>query len=113
MLAPEEARALLDSIDVSTSIGLPDRALIGQMVFSFARIGAALGMKVETIRHVHYVTHPDYPSELRVGCVCAENLTEDYVVRISRDRGQRFQSIVGSDFTGRWAVISRHRGYPC
>jgi len=33
----------------------------------------------ETIRHVHFVTHPDYPAELRVGCVCAENLTEDYV----------------------------------
>ena len=49
VLAPEEARALLDSIDVSTSIGLRDRALIGLMVFSFARIGAALGMKVEDV----------------------------------------------------------------
>ena len=47
VLAPEEARALLDSIDVSTPIGLRDRALIGLMVFSFARIGAALGMKVD------------------------------------------------------------------
>ena len=47
VLAPEEARALLDSIDVSAPIGLRDRALIGLMVFSFARIGAALGMKVE------------------------------------------------------------------
>ncbi len=26
----------------------------------------------ETIRHVHYVTHPDFPDELRIGCVCAE-----------------------------------------
>jgi hypothetical protein len=33
----------------------------------------------ETIRHVHYVTHADYPGELRVGCICAEKLTEDYV----------------------------------
>lgn len=32
----------------------------------------------EEIRQVHYVSHPDYPTELRVGCVCAENLTEDY-----------------------------------
>ena len=47
VLAPEEARALLNSIDVSTPAGLRDRALIGLMVFSFARIGAALGMKVE------------------------------------------------------------------
>jgi len=53
VLAPEEARALLDSIDVSTPIGLRDRALIGLMAFSFARIGAALGMKVEDA----YVQH--------------------------------------------------------
>jgi integrase len=30
-------------------VGLRDRALIGLMVFSFARIGAALGMKVEDV----------------------------------------------------------------
>jgi site-specific recombinase XerD len=49
VLAPEEARALLDKIDVTTHAGLRDRALIGLMVFSFARIGAALGMKVEDV----------------------------------------------------------------
>ena len=47
VLAPEEARALLDGIDVSKPVGLRDRALIGLMVYAFARIGAALGMKVE------------------------------------------------------------------
>jgi integrase/recombinase XerD len=41
VLAPEEARHLLDSIDVSTHAGLRDRALIGLMVYTFARIGAA------------------------------------------------------------------------
>ena len=45
-LDPAEARALLDSIDVTTPAGLRDRALIALMVYSFARIGAALGMKV-------------------------------------------------------------------
>jgi site-specific recombinase XerD len=49
VLAPEEARALIDSIEVTTVAGLRDRALIGLMVFSFARIGAALGMKVEDV----------------------------------------------------------------
>ena len=49
VLEPDEARALLDSIDVSTPIGLRDRALIALMVFSFARIGAALGMKREDV----------------------------------------------------------------
>ena len=49
VLEPAEARALLDSIDATTLVGLRDRALIGLMVYSFARIGAALGMKVEDV----------------------------------------------------------------
>ena len=49
VLDPAEARALLDSINVSNDAGLRDRALIGLMVYSFARIGAALGMAVEDV----------------------------------------------------------------
>ena len=49
VLDRSEARALLDSIDVTTPVGLRDRALIGLMVYSFARIGAALSMKVEDV----------------------------------------------------------------
>jgi len=41
------ARLLLDSIETDTIIGLRDRALIGVMVFSFARISAAVSMRVE------------------------------------------------------------------
>jgi integrase len=40
---------VLDAIDLSTHAGLRDRALIALMVFSFARIGAALAMKVEDV----------------------------------------------------------------
>jgi integrase len=49
VLDPAEARALLDSIDTGNVAGLRDRALIGLMVYSFARIGAALGMAVEDV----------------------------------------------------------------
>jgi len=49
VLDPAEARHLLDSIDVTTPIGLRNRALIALMVFSFGRIGAALGMRVEDV----------------------------------------------------------------
>ena len=49
VLSPEEARQLLDAIDTSTPAGLRDRALISLMVFSFARVGAALGMRVEDV----------------------------------------------------------------
>jgi integrase len=40
---------LLDSIDTATPAGLRDRALIALMVYSFARVGAATGMKVEDV----------------------------------------------------------------
>jgi len=65
VLKTDEARTLLDSIQVSKKKGvsetpdikgLRDRALIAVMVYSFARVGAALGMKVE-----------DYYSEGRRG----------------------------------------------
>ena len=49
VLDPAEARALLDSIDITTAAGLRDRALIALMVYSFARIGAAIAMKVEDV----------------------------------------------------------------
>lgn len=47
VLTAAEARHLLDGIDAATLAGLRDRALIGLMAFSFARVGAALGMRVE------------------------------------------------------------------
>jgi site-specific recombinase XerD len=47
VLTTAEARQLLDSIDVTTVVGLRDRALIGLMAYSFARVSAAVGMRVE------------------------------------------------------------------
>ncbi len=49
VLTPEEARRVLDGIDITSHVGLRDRALIALMVFSFARIGAAVAMKVEDV----------------------------------------------------------------
>lgn len=49
VLEPDEARRLLDSINATTPAGLRDRALISLMVYSFARIGAAVAMKVEDV----------------------------------------------------------------
>lgn len=47
VLSSDEARQLLDSIDVRSISGLRDRALIGAMVFSFARVSAVVGMNVD------------------------------------------------------------------
>lgn len=47
VLSPEQARRLLDTIETDTIAGLRDRALIGVMVYSFARVSAVVGMLVE------------------------------------------------------------------
>jgi integrase/recombinase XerD len=49
VLTAEEARALLDAIDAATPAGLRDRALIGIMVYTFARVGAVIKMRVEDV----------------------------------------------------------------
>jgi site-specific recombinase XerD len=50
LLDTDQARTLLDSIDISTVIGLRDRALIALMTYSFARVSAAVAMDVEDYR---------------------------------------------------------------
>jgi site-specific recombinase XerD len=47
ILSPEEARQLFESIPTDTLVGLRDRALIGVLIYGFARISAALSMRVE------------------------------------------------------------------
>ena len=47
VLDREEARALIAAIDIRSLTGLRDRALIGVMIYTFARIGAVLQMNVE------------------------------------------------------------------
>ena len=46
VLTAGETRGLLDAIDTGTLVGLRDRAVIGLMVYSFARVSAALAMRV-------------------------------------------------------------------
>ncbi len=47
VLMPEQVRELIDSIELKNAVAYRDRALIGLMVFSFARISAALSCRVE------------------------------------------------------------------
>jgi integrase len=49
ILSPQEARRLIESIPTDNVIGLRDRALIALMTYSFARVSAAVGMKVEDL----------------------------------------------------------------
>jgi len=47
VLSGDEMRQLLESIDTGELIGLRDRALIGLMGYSFTRISAVAGLRVE------------------------------------------------------------------
>ena len=47
VLSAEEMHELLAAIDTTSLLGLRDRALIALMGYTFARVGAATGMKVE------------------------------------------------------------------
>jgi site-specific recombinase XerD len=47
VLKADQARTLLDSIETDTIVGLRDRALVGLMCFTFARVSAAVHMRVE------------------------------------------------------------------
>ena len=46
VLSAADARKLLDSIEMGHVVGLRDRALIGLMVYSFARVSAVVRMRV-------------------------------------------------------------------
>jgi integrase len=47
VLTPDEARLLLNSIDVEENSGLRDRAHLAVMVYTFARVSAVASMDVE------------------------------------------------------------------
>ena len=72
VLTGEEARILLDSIDTASLDGLRDRALIGLMTYSFARVGAVLKMKVRDYfvqgRRGHVRLHEKGGKEHEVPC---------------------------------------------
>jgi len=47
VLSSEEATALLVGMDVSTIVGLRDRAIIAVMTYTFARVGAVVALAIE------------------------------------------------------------------
>ena len=49
VLLGEEARVLIDSITTDTLVGLRDRALISLLVYTFARVSAAVQMNGEDV----------------------------------------------------------------
>jgi site-specific recombinase XerD len=84
VLTAEEARDLLKSIPADTVTGLRDRALIGVMVYSFARVNAVIGMKVKDYftqgRRGWVRLHEKGGKEHEVPCHhTLEKLLDDYI----------------------------------
>ena len=84
VLNAEEARALLDAIPTASVIGLRDRALIGVMVYTFARVNAVIGMKVKDYftqgRRGWVRLHEKGGKEHEVPCHHSlEQLLDDYI----------------------------------
>ena len=120
VLKADEARELLDSIPLKIGpepkegeednrppslIGLRDRALIAVMVFSFARVNAALGMKVENYytegRRAWFRLHEKGGKRHEV---TAHHNAEDY-----RDAYIAAEGIGGEKKTPLFRSIDRHR----
>jgi len=89
VLSADQARQLLDSIDVAELSGVRDRALIGVMVFTFARVTAVITMRVEDYfehgKRVWLRLHEKGGKRHEVPC--HHNLTE-YRRRCARDGHQ-------------------------
>jgi hypothetical protein len=45
--------------------------------------------ETQEIRYVHTMTHPDYADDLDVGCVCAEQMEDDYTGPRLREKALR------------------------
>ena len=108
VLAAEEARALLDAIDTSTLIGLRDRALVGLMVYTFARVGAAIQMRVEDVyvqsRRAWVRLHEKGGKEHEMPCHHnLESWLHEYIegAQLTDAKGWLFRSVMGR--TGRLA----------
>lgn len=113
----EEAQALLASIDTSTLTGLRDRALIGVMIYTFARIGAVLQMDVRDYftqgRRAWVRLHEKGGKEHEAPChhklepfmdeyIAAAGIKDDLDGPLFRTTGR---------FTGRWHRMSQPDAY--
>ena len=56
------------------------------------------------VRYIHVMTHPDYPGELKVGCICAGIMEGNRMAAIARDEAAKRKSQRRSNFRKKkWA----------
>ena len=125
VLEGAEWRKLLDAIPTGTVRDLRDRALIATLTYSFARIGAALKMKVEDLRpkgagwqirlHEKGGKHHTMPchhalAEMLHAYIAAAGIAEDrkgYLFRTSRGHAATVLSEQPMSQSDAWRMIRR------
>jgi len=65
----------------------------------------------ERVRFVHVLYHPEIDKELLVGCVCAEQLTQDYDNPKSMEKWVKNNSKKRENWLKRWKVSMKGNHY--
>lgn len=66
----------------------------------------------QEIRYVHYMEHPDYPEMLKVGCICAGHMEEDFVSARRRDDFMKSRATKRKKWLNRqWKISSKSNEY--
>ena len=67
--------------------GVPHKGWICIEIEDLGALDAICEMcEVQEIRYAHHMEHPAYPESLRVGCVCAAKMEDDYDRPLKRER---------------------------
>lgn len=66
----------------------------------------------EKIRFVHIMEHSTYPDILRVGCICAEKMSNDYIHPKQREKKLKNRALRRKKWlTRKWRISSKGNDY--
>lgn len=66
----------------------------------------------QSIRYVHHMTHPKYPTTLAVGCICAGHMEGDLVAAQGRENAMRSRAGKRSRWLSRkWKISAKGNPY--
>ena len=119
VLSAEETGTLFKAIDTASLVGLRDRALIGLMAYTFARVSAATSMKVEDCflqgRRLFIQLHEK--GGKRISLPCHHNLEtylEEYIAKAGigdEKKGPLFRTAAGRSDTLRRNAMQQAEVY--
>lgn len=73
-----------------TNPGIPHKGWTCLEIHDIGTASSACGMcGNEQVRFIHTMRHPDYDGVLEVGCICAEKMSDDYIMPKYRERQLR------------------------